>query len=50
MLELNAADNQEFAQILEFVQFAVAATDKNLAAVDGVVQGVVGIVLKAEVV
>ena len=49
-LEFYAAHNQELAQVLELEQSAVAGLHEDLAAVDGVVQGIVGIVLKAEVV
>ena len=43
-----ASDYQELAKVLEFVESAVAGFHEDLAAIDGIVQRIVGVVLKIE--
>ena len=47
-LELYSSDNKELTQILKLEEAAVACLDKDLAAVDGIVQRIVGIVIQPE--
>ena len=47
-LELNAAHDQELAQVLKLVEAAVARLDEDLAAVDGIVKCIVCIAVKSE--
>ena len=47
-LQLYAAHYEELAQVLKLEETAVAGLHEDLAAVDGIVQGVVGVVLEVE--